>query len=66
MTMILVTSLNYANPCFVFYVVLCLKGVMGLRLVAYSLLTNPWYALPIELLHGLTLGVYWSTVIYFH
>ena len=37
-------------------------GVMGVRLLAYSFLTNPWYVLPIELLNGLTLGVYWSTM----
>jgi hypothetical protein len=36
--------------------------VMGFRLICYSLLTNPWLTLPIELLNGLTLGVYWSTV----
>ena len=36
--------------------------VMGFRLLCYSLLTNPWLTLPIELLNGLTLGVYWSTV----
>lgn len=34
---------------------------MGLRLLAYSFLTNPWYVLPVELLNGVTLGVYWST-----
>ena len=33
---------------------------MGIRLLSYSFLTNPWYTLPIELLNGLTLGVYWS------
>lgn len=37
--------------------------VMGFRLICYSLLTNPWLTLPIELLNGLTLGVYWSTVL---
>lgn len=36
--------------------------VMGIRMIAYSLLTDPWWTLPIELLQGLTLGVYWSTV----
>ena len=36
--------------------------VMGIRLLAYSYLVNPWYTLPIDLLNGLTLGVYWSTV----
>ncbi len=36
-------------------------AMMGVRLLCYSLLTNPWYVLPIELLNGLTLGVYWST-----
>ncbi|XP_046440617.1 major facilitator superfamily domain-containing protein 6-like isoform X4 [Daphnia pulex] len=36
--------------------------VMGIRLLAYSYLVNPWYTLPIDLLNGLTLGVYWSTM----
>jgi len=35
---------------------------MAIRLMCYSLLTNPWYVLPIELLNGLTLGVYWSAM----
>ena len=35
---------------------------MGVRLLSYSFLTNPWSGLPIELLNGLTLGVYWSTM----
>ena len=37
--------------------------IMGIRLISYSFLTNPWWTLPIELLQGLTLGVYWPTVI---
>jgi hypothetical protein len=36
--------------------------MMGIRMLAYSFLSNPWYALPIELLNGITLGVFWSTV----
>lgn len=36
--------------------------VMGIRLFSYSLLSDPWYVLPIELLNGLTLGVYWSAM----
>jgi len=36
--------------------------MMGIRMLAYSFLSNPWYALPIELLNGVTLGVFWSTV----
>lgn len=36
--------------------------VMGLRLLAYSYLVNPWLTLPIDLLNGLTLGLYWSAV----
>jgi hypothetical protein len=36
--------------------------VMGIRLLCYSFLVNPWYTLPIDLLNGLTLGVYWSAV----
>ena len=36
-------------------------AMMGIRLLSYSFLVNPWYSLPIELLNGLTLGLYWST-----
>lgn len=39
--------------------------VMGIRLLGYSFLVNPWMTLPIDLLNGLTLGLYWATVIYF-
>lgn len=35
----------------------------SLRLFLYSLLTNPWYALPIELLNGITFGVFYSTMV---
>ena len=32
------------------------------RLFLYSLLTNPWWVLPIELLHGITFGIFYSTM----
>ncbi|KAK2713452.1 major facilitator superfamily domain-containing protein 6-like isoform X1 [Artemia franciscana] len=35
---------------------------MALRLVLYSVISNPWYFLPVELLQGLTLGLFWSTM----
>ncbi|XP_067642983.1 major facilitator superfamily domain-containing protein 6 isoform X2 [Eurosta solidaginis] len=34
----------------------------GLRLVLYSQLVNPWYVLPIELLNGLTFGIFYATM----
>ncbi|XP_071442978.1 major facilitator superfamily domain-containing protein 6 isoform X2 [Hetaerina americana] len=34
----------------------------GARMVLYSVLDNPWYALPIELLHGLTFGLAYATM----
>ena len=37
-------------------------GGFALRFYFYSLLTNPWYALPIELLNGITFGVFYSTM----
>lgn len=34
----------------------------GVRFFLYSLLTNPWYVLPIELLNGVTFGVFYATM----
>jgi hypothetical protein len=43
------------------------KGALSLAIVCYSvrlgyysLLENPWFVLPIELLHGITFAVFWS------
>jgi hypothetical protein len=30
------------------------------RFIGYSFLTNAWFVLPIELLHGLTFGLMWA------
>lgn len=46
--------------------VLCLSLTFSiLRVTFYSLLTNPWYVLLIEPLHGITLAAMWSTAISF-
>lgn len=34
----------------------------GVRMLLYSFLTNPWWALPIELLNGLTFGLAYATM----
>lgn len=34
----------------------------GVRFLLYSVLTNPWYVLPIELLNGVTFGIFYSTM----
>ena len=34
----------------------------GVRFFLYSLLENPWYVLPIELLNGVTFGVFYATM----
>lgn len=34
----------------------------GVRFFFYSILTNPWYVLPIELLNGVTFGVFYATM----
>jgi MFS family permease len=34
----------------------------GVRFFCYSVLTNPWYVLPIELLNGVTFGVFYATM----
>ena len=33
-----------------------------MRFFLYSLLSNPWMALPIELLNGITFGIFYSTM----
>ena len=37
-------------------------GAFGLRFLLYSLVTNPWMILPIELFQGLTYGIFYSTM----
>ncbi|XP_030372524.1 major facilitator superfamily domain-containing protein 6 isoform X2 [Scaptodrosophila lebanonensis] len=34
----------------------------GVRLLLYSMLQNPWYILPIELLNGITFGLFYATM----
>jgi len=34
----------------------------AVRFICYSLLTNPWYVLPIELLNGVTFGLFYATM----
>jgi MFS family permease len=35
---------------------------VGLRFVLYSLLVNPWWVLPIEILNGFTFGMFYSSM----
>ncbi|KAJ0184107.1 hypothetical protein K1T71_000530 [Dendrolimus kikuchii] len=34
----------------------------GVRFILYSFLTNPWYILPIEMLQGITFGMFYPTM----
>lgn len=34
----------------------------GIRFMLYSVLTNPWWVLPIELMQGVTFGIFYSTM----
>lgn len=34
----------------------------GVRFILYSILSNPWMCLPIELLQGVTFGLFYSTM----
>ncbi|XP_031631871.1 major facilitator superfamily domain-containing protein 6-A isoform X2 [Contarinia nasturtii] len=36
--------------------------VMGIRLICYSLLTNPWWVLPIEFSQGMTFGISYTAM----
>lgn len=35
-------------------------GAFGIRFLLYSFLTNPWYTLPIDLLQGVTFGLFYT------
>jgi MFS family permease len=37
-------------------------GAFGVRLLIYSVLTNPWTILPVELFQGVTFGIFYSTM----
>lgn len=37
--------------------------MLSLRLLLYSLVVNPWYFLPIELLNGLSHGIFYPNMI---
>ncbi|XP_063221253.1 major facilitator superfamily domain-containing protein 6-A [Bacillus rossius redtenbacheri] len=37
-------------------------AAFGVRFMLYSYLTNPWWCLPIELLQGVTFGLFYSTM----
>lgn len=37
-------------------------GAFGVRFLLYSFITNPWYSLPIEILNGITFGIFYSTM----
>lgn len=34
----------------------------GVRFLLYSVLTNPWLVLPIELMNGITFGIFYATM----
>lgn len=34
----------------------------GVRFILYSTLTNPWWVLPIEMLQGITFGMFYPTM----
>lgn len=34
----------------------------GIRFLLYSIITDPWWCLPIELLQGLTFGILYATM----
>ena len=37
-------------------------AAFGARLLLYSLLTNPWFSLMVEVLNGITFGIFYSTM----
>ncbi|CAL1274954.1 unnamed protein product [Larinioides sclopetarius] len=45
-----------------FYCIICTFAAFAIRLGLYYVLENPWFALPIELLHGITFGVFFASM----
>merc|ERR1712117_189291 len=37
-------------------------GAFGARLLLYSVITNPWYSLMVEVLNGVTFGIFYATM----
>ena len=37
-------------------------GMFGLRFILYSVVSNPWFFLPIELLNGFTFGIFYAVM----
>jgi hypothetical protein len=37
-------------------------GAFGVRFLIYSVLTNPWTILPVELFQGITYGIFYSNM----
>lgn len=37
-----------------------IMGVLGLRFILYSVITNPWWFLPLEATNGLTFGLFYA------
>lgn len=37
-------------------------GTFGIRFLLYSMLENPWWVLPIELMQGLTYGIFYTNM----
>jgi len=37
-------------------------GAFGVRFILYSYITNPWHSLPIEILNGITFGIFYATM----
>lgn len=37
-------------------------GTFGVRFLLYSVLVNPWFVLPIELLQGFTYGIFYTNM----
>lgn len=53
---VIIRKLGYER---IFYVVLC---AWAARFIVYSLLVNPWFILPVEVLHGICFGLLWPNV----
>ena len=37
-------------------------GAFGARFILYSVLTNPWYSLLVEVLNGITFGIFYAAM----
>ena len=52
----LIKKLGHANT------MTLVLGAFGARFILYSVLTNPWYSLLVEVINGVTFGIFYAAM----